>query len=245
MQVLPPRTLLPKTPIRQRHNPRPVDWQGGYRKYGPCLRWDFGFTCAFCLLHEADLVRHGVSGLGIFTAEHFEPQSVSEQAINDYSNLVYACRWCNRARSVAPGTTSSCRLLNPTQDSWAHHFQIEEDNFRSRAGDADALYTCDAYNLNDGRKVALRDIRHKTLSEAIPLVKKGPAALEELTDLAEKHLTQELIEAHKALSAAIRLATLNLESYLATPLDAPTQCRCGTTNMHSLPEEFAEQAVQI
>lgn len=131
MEVLPPRTSPPRVPTRRRHNPP----QSGYQKYNPCLRWDFGFTCAFCLLHEADFALHGVSGLGVFTAEHLEPQSLDTQKIkvNAYTNLVYACRLCNRARSAVPEAVQHRRLLNPTKDSWDSHFQVEGNFLLPRA----------------------------------------------------------------------------------------------------------------
>jgi len=247
MEVLPLRTHPPRIPTRQRHNPPQASWQGGYQKYSPCLRWDFGFTCAFCLLHEADFALHGVSGLGTFTAEHFEPQSIDTQKVkvNAYANLVYACRLCNRARSAAPGAAQSRRLLDPTRDNWDSHFQLEGDSLLPRTGDMDASYTWEVYDLDDRRKVEKRKGRYDLLSCSIDLLKTGPAFHKELIDLAEQNPQKELIEKARTLDTAIRQAYLIIKHYSAIPADAPVQCRCGTTDMHSLPEEFARQAVQI
>lgn len=207
MEVLPPRTRPPQTPTCQRHNPPRANWSGGYRQYSSCLRWDFGFTCAFCLLHEADISLQGVSGLATFTAEHLEPQSVNEQKVNDYTNLAYACRFCNRARSVAPRVAQGCRLLDPTKDAWASYFQIKGDLLVPQTDDADASYTCEVYDLNDDRKVVRRASRYELLSSYIELVKEGPAFLKELTDLAEKSPKESLtlIETARVLSKAITM----------------------------------------
>ena len=59
MKILPPQTKPPTSPIERRHRPRPVHGRQGYLKFRPCLRWDFGFTCPFCLMHESDFVRGG------------------------------------------------------------------------------------------------------------------------------------------------------------------------------------------
>ncbi len=63
MRTLPRQTQPPATPIERRHAPAP----GRYDSFRPCLRWDFGFTCAFCLLHEADLAEHGTEGTGLMS----------------------------------------------------------------------------------------------------------------------------------------------------------------------------------
>ena len=247
MEVLPLRTHPPRTPTRQRHKPRRADWQGGYREYRSCLRWDFGFTCAFCLLHEADFSPEGESGLGVFTIEHLEPQSINKRERNEYTNLVYACRLCNRARSVAPRAVKGRRLLDPTKDAWAKHFQISGNSLVSQEEDVDASYTCEAYDFNDDRKVARREKRATFLSSYIRLVKEGPALREELLNLAEKHQEDSLtlLKQAQELAKAIQQARLNLESYSAIPADAPNKCRCDTTETHCLPDEFAGQILQI
>ena len=50
IQILAPTTPPPASPRRQRHAPRSA---GHYREYRACLRWDAGFTCCFCLVHES------------------------------------------------------------------------------------------------------------------------------------------------------------------------------------------------
>src|SRR5690349_1008078 len=102
MKILPPQTLPPNARIERRHQPEGVTGRYGYRAYRACLRWEFGFTCAFCLLHEADLAPFGAEGLGVMTIEHFVPVSVDEEKAGEYRNCYYACRLCNQSRSNAP-----------------------------------------------------------------------------------------------------------------------------------------------
>ena len=148
MKILPLQTCLPSTPIFRRHNPHPVHWTRGYREYHECLQWDFGFTCAFCLLHEADIALQGTEGLGVLTVEHLVPQSIDETLANDYTNLVYACRFCNTARKTTPRVGLGCSLLDPTKDSWSDHFHTDGDHLLLRDHDLDALYTHKTYDLD-------------------------------------------------------------------------------------------------
>lgn len=97
MPTLPSRTNLPDA-IERTHTPA----AGRYPTYRPCLRWDFAFACAFCLIHEADLAEHGVEGTGLTSIEHRVPRSdpsAGESLTDDYSNCYYACRFCNGSRS--------------------------------------------------------------------------------------------------------------------------------------------------
>src|SRR5437868_5698501 len=109
---LPPRTTPAKARLERRHAPP----RAHYATYRACVRWEFGFSCAFCLTHEADLLDHGVEGTGLTSIEHRLPQSHDESggSINDYGNCFYACRFCNRARGVeALVDTDGRRLLDP------------------------------------------------------------------------------------------------------------------------------------
>lgn len=65
MKILPPVTLPPRQPTTRRHEPKAAFGAEGYQAYRACLRWEFGFTCSFCLMHEADLTGgRAVEGLG-------------------------------------------------------------------------------------------------------------------------------------------------------------------------------------
>src|ERR1019366_10687803 len=96
MLVLPPNTQPPDSPTKRSHCPP----SGPYTSYSKCLRWEFSFTCALCLLHERDFEPAGTQGFRSFWIEHREPQSsrLGQKRIDDYTNVVYACQACNFAR---------------------------------------------------------------------------------------------------------------------------------------------------
>src|SRR5881628_3580589 len=141
MRILPPSTRLPTQPLRRRHEPS----LSTYRAYRSCLRWEFGFSCAFCLLHEADFIGSGLHS-GVFVVEHFESRSRSPSLSNSYENLFYACGLCNRARGAKPVLdTVGRRILNPTEVAWSEHFRLEHDEIQPLPGDRDASYTVEVY----------------------------------------------------------------------------------------------------
>ena len=116
MRHLPPRTRLPASLIERRHAPRP----GAYPLYRSCLRWEFAFSCAFCWVHESDLIEHGVEGLGLTAIEHHRTRSAYPELTNDYHNCFYACRLCNTARGDSPDVSAvgGHRLLDPCTVAW-------------------------------------------------------------------------------------------------------------------------------
>ena len=109
----------------------------------------------------------------------------------------------------------------------------------------DALRTHKTYDLDDDRKIARRERRYKIISDSLKIIEEASPLLTELIDRAEKDPQKEIIEIASVLSKAIHQARHNLEPYSAIPADAPTQCRCKTTDMHCLPEEFAKQVVRV
>lgn len=138
MRILPPQTQPPASPITRRHEPSP---SRQWTLYRDCLRWDFGFTCPFCLLHEADLFGGaGGEGLGGMTTEHRIARSVDDSLAGDYSNCLLACRFCNRSRSNSPTRLGDRRLLDPTQDAWADHFVVSGDEIVPVEKSTDASY---------------------------------------------------------------------------------------------------------
>jgi hypothetical protein len=153
--LLPLTTAPWRIPIERRHKPpEPVSSSPfGYRKFLSCLRWEFGFTCAFCLLHEADFQDHGAKGSGQMSIEHGELASAAPSRVNAYENCFYACRYCNQAREVKPLIDGQMRrLLNPCQHAWEEFFVLDGHEVRARADSPDAVYTIAAYRLNDARK---------------------------------------------------------------------------------------------
>ncbi len=217
------------------------------------MRWDFGFTCGFCLLHEADLFGgESGEGLGGTTVEHAIARSADASRQGDYDNCLYACRFCNRSRSAKPPQHQGARLLDPTRDGWHRHFIAAGNRLQPEAGDLDAAYTHRAYQLDDPRKVERRRGRRELINDRLRLL----AALEgqripELLALADelRQLNRQgfgdLLRAIQQLRADARRALQDLRRYEAIPRDAPTVCRCGSQRHHTLPDEFEEQSFEL
>lgn len=249
MKILPAQTQPPQSPTARRHEPRPA---GRWSAYRECLRWDFGFTCAFCLLHEADLFGGaGGEGLSGTTAEHRLTRRDHPSKANAYGNILYACRFCNRKRSSIPIQKNGRQLLDPTETAWSDHFVVAEDELQPRAQDADASYTHEAYDLNDPRKVARRRSRRLLIADRMLLLEHFGEEVVELLRLADQLRTSNLQQFAAVLQAIKRLRGLavtalsDLARYAAVPVDAPTACRCASKEHHALPPEFDKQLIDI
>ncbi len=64
-----------------------------YKKYKEPLRSDFNKSCGYC--DDSDFYMGGKRG---FQIDHFKPQKHFIELEAVYSNLVYACPFCNRAK---------------------------------------------------------------------------------------------------------------------------------------------------
>ncbi len=246
---MPPVTRPPSSPVRRRHRPRPAGRWGEYR---PCLRWDFGFTCAFCLLHDADLYG-GLpgEGLGGTTVEHVIPRSVDPSLANVYQNCVYACRWCNRSRSARPAEYRGAQLLDPTRDVWGDRFVATADKLLPAEGDVDAQATHLAYGLDDPRKIGRRRARRELVTDRLYLLARQGVEFTELlrhADLLRQRdpaRFAEILREIRRLRADARRALGDLRRYEAVPVDAPRSCRCPQPLGFSLPESLDRQLVEV
>lgn len=240
MKVLPAETPLPSDAIVRRHAPG-----GRYSSFRSCARWDFGFTCPLCLLHESDLSRIGVEGWGVMTIEHVTTRSSSPSLEDRYDNTLYACRRCNGARGAAARSTPVARLLDPTACAWAMHFSRHDDRIEPHADDADAAYTEATYRLNDSQRVALRAERRERVTCALTALEQLPPRLDRLLDLAasegESSRRAALIDAADALHRALRGAIRDLRSAAAVPRDASRGCACAAEDARRLPD-FVERS---
>jgi uncharacterized protein (TIGR02646 family) len=63
-----------------------------YSAYRNELRADFNNACGYC--DDSDIRIDRIS----FHIDHFAPQDIFPHLVNSYSNLVYTCRFCNRAK---------------------------------------------------------------------------------------------------------------------------------------------------
>lgn len=92
----------PLVPHVRRHGPAGYDDYASYRDW---LRDEFTFRCVFCLHRERWYGRPGT-----FDIEHFVPASVDPLGKCEYSNLLYACRTCNAAKSDILAVPSPCEV---------------------------------------------------------------------------------------------------------------------------------------
>jgi hypothetical protein len=249
MKVLPAETSLPRVCLARAHTPAEA---ADYAKYRACCRWDFGFSCVLCFLHESDLVEGGAEGTSLVWIEHVEPQSTEKgkELINDYANCLLSCRYCNHKRSTFARKTEDGRtLLDPTDVAWGERFQVVDRRMAPRdPDDRDATYTARVYRLDDPRKAQMRESRaarcevyRQALADFIALV---PSLLEKARtsdDLGEKRL---FLESARALEAAHDAAFREVARYRATPTDAPTACTCPISKPE-LPQWLAAQLEDV
>lgn len=223
-----------------RHRPRRASGPRGYRKYRPCLRWDFGFTCAFCLLPEPFVRLCG----GSFDIEHFLPRSVDPRRVNDYGNCFYACKWCNQARSTKTNLDpDGSRILNPRCDVWSDHFYFDGRRLRARFGDPDAAYTAAVYDFRDLRKIRAWKECLGWLRKALQTIRDGPGEAD-LLEMGAKELRSQgdspLADANDRQASDLRKKVKESRGALsrcfsAPPSDADLACRCHDLTMLSLP----------
>lgn len=115
-----------------RRNRKPPDGKP-YGSYKDCLRLDFEFRCAYCLIHEADYQGHES-----FEVDHFVPKSNDATLERVYSNLYYACHLCNRwGRKGAHWPTEDEavrgeRFVDPCAENWEAHVEFREDGSAKR-----------------------------------------------------------------------------------------------------------------
>lgn len=241
MKLLPAETALPLDVVPRTHAPPTEE----YGKYRDCVRWDFGFTCALCFLHEQDLIEGGAEGTALIWIEHHQLKRGSTAKANDYSNCLLSCRFCNNNRSRIPAISKDgvTKLLDPTEVVWSEYFELKQHAMSTRSPSADAKYTLKTYRLDDKRKAVLRENRSRRFAElrrarehVKELIPKLMERARQTSDPVEK---RELVEAGRGLEQAYKAAVAEIRRYVAIPCDAPESCLCGGTR--ALPEWLNSQ----
>lgn len=239
-RILAPRTRPHAARIERRHSPTSKRGALSYSQFKDCLRWDFGFTCAICLLHEHHLVLPGTGAdkTGQMTVEHIVIKSTPEGAPleNEYENCLWVCRFCNGKRGdrhlhvKEDGT----RLLNPIMDVWTDHFDLVEDQLVPRSGDRDAEYTRDAYGINESMRVERRKALAELIEDQRSRLTSEQARVEQLdaeipcTDTPER---EELVTERGRAAKRWERALKALTSLSGVPNDRPSSCRCQEIKM--------------
>lgn len=208
-----------------------------YENFKDCLRWEFGFTCAICLLHERDVVLPGTGAgrTGQFSVEHkvLKSTPAGKAREDDYSNCLYLCRFCNTCRGDRyPDVTPEARLLDPVTDRWDKHFVIAGDALDAVENDPDAAYTEAAYGVNDGNRSERRRARAALIDGLRGRLEARVRDIESIDGELSQALTEEA--RHRKLTQRGRWRDeltdiLNtLRDFLGVPRDAPTRCRCSS-----------------
>jgi hypothetical protein len=249
MKILPPVTLPPRQPTTRRHSPRAARGARGFQAYRACLRWDFGFTCPFCLCHEADLTGgRPVEGFGVTGVEHGDSRSAFPGLTNDYSNCFYSCRLCNGSRSKRPRSSAGRSLLDPSAVAWGAHFYRSGDRLLPVKGDRDAEYTHEVYDLADPRKIELRRLRRELITDRLELLRRFPEDIKWLQTEAEASppsRARQALDLARRLRRAMHDALEELTRFSSVPPDAPRECQCGRTDHHSVPPGLEVQSVDV
>ncbi len=190
LKILPKAAEPSKRRLLLKHKPRLQTRDGGYRAYLECLRWEFGFSCAFCLLHEADLVDYPIRGTGLFSIEHIVTRYADLSRQNIYENCAYACRFCNRARGYQPIEDERGRkLIAPMHVSWAEHFTALNDKLVPRTDDADFTGN-KLYRVNDELKVKLRKQRREVIGKCLDILAKAPREIARYVAIARRNASR-------------------------------------------------------
>jgi hypothetical protein len=248
VKVLPPLTAPPPRRRRRRHRPKKARGRKGYRGYRDCLRWEFAFSCAFCLLHEADLAHRPPEwrrGRRDFDIEHLVGQKEDPRRINDYPNLYYCCAPCNAARSTQPVRAAGGRLLDPCRVGWGSRYRYDGFELRPRsAHDRDAIRTLEVYDLNSQEKVAMRECRAKGRAHAEEKWRQVELRIASIRARLRAHSDPELVEVERALWERKESILNVLRRYPAVPTKAPRGCRCPTPRAR-LPRWLAQQCSEL
>ncbi|PWY54324.1 NinG family protein [Legionella qingyii] len=99
-----------------------------YKTYKPELRKNFNYSCGYCQTREPEIGGSKNS----FQIDHYKPKSKFPDLINNYENLIYACRACNGYKSdYWPSSIWDNLLkkiiLNPRVEDFEKH--IDKSNF--------------------------------------------------------------------------------------------------------------------
>ena len=236
---LPAQTVPPDRMLVRGHSPS----LSSYPQARSCLRWDFAFTCAFCLLHESDLApMMSDEPTTHWWIEHFVPKSagkLGKQLSSKYENLLYSCRWCNRTRGIHPNTgPDGQELLNPCDRAWSSVVEIVDDEMRPASSDASVNYTWQSYGLGDARKTAVRrnrrayvTQREEVIADCTRTMKRAIAKIADLIDASDGEsiaTMRILLDGVRHAGERRQEAMGNLGRLRGIPKSAPTCCECSS-----------------
>lgn len=182
------------------------------------------------------------------TIEHAVLRSQDPTRGNDYSNCLYACRLCNRARGTTPREALGATLIDPTAAAWGDWFEVRGDCLVPKAGSPAAQYTWEIYDLDDPRKVKRRQARRQFIADRMRFLEDLPAMRARFARCAADRLAdgdvEGALECHEEMRSFLRAAEgfrKELARYSAIADDRDVGCRCGASVEQCLPEFLEEQ----
>lgn len=213
-------------PVPRTHTPKKVIGEDGYGLYRPCLRLDFEFRCAYCLAHESEVGPS--SDYGGFEVEHFKPKGRREfrRFSNVYSNLLWACHACNRAKSSKwPSEEEHARgmrFVDPSAEALGHFIVCDGVRVAPVAEapaehQAAGEYMIDEINLNSGAHRRRRQLRRDVATKLATLDAMLQVFREELPTPA---VLISIDEAEREILALREMLGAG------DPWDRPERCRC-------------------
>ncbi|HVJ91219.1 MAG TPA: hypothetical protein VM580_15555 [Labilithrix sp.] len=189
------------------------------------------------------------------TVEHRNPQSAAGHLANVYENLLYACTFCNRARSTKP-LQDECGnlLLDPTVDAWADHFEARDDRLVPKTDRG--AYAERVYSINAELKTRKRKARRENIARWREWMEKTPVMVRKLL-LEAEHLATSKDDGKRTRAAEMRELAQCLEReavhaaqcmrrYLGIPeqMNAEYRCRCAA-QLRKLPAQLEVQLIEL
>jgi uncharacterized protein (TIGR02646 family) len=117
-----------------------------YQSYRPHLKTDFNNRCGYC-----DICNDVLGGS--FQIDHFAPKKAFPRLQCEYSNLVYSCPSCNRAKwdhwpmeQHAPSHDGKRGFIDPCEQDYDDHLERSEDG-SIRAKTELGVYICGRLKL--------------------------------------------------------------------------------------------------
>jgi hypothetical protein len=128
-----------------------------YRYYKEYLKSDFNDRCGYC-----DTWDEWFRGSDFYQIDHFAPQSRFDSLESEYSNLVYSCPYCNRAKGDDWVTPDNPNISHNGEIGYIDLCDVEYDQlfYRLENGEIKAHTSIGEYMYN---KLKFYLTRHKVI----------------------------------------------------------------------------------
>ena len=128
-----------------------------YQDYRDILRFDFWYSCAYCSMTEIE-----ATGIG-FEIDHYYPIKHNREKKNDYNNLMWSCRICNRNKAdFNPDEDDKIKgnvVLRPDHDDPEDHLTLEYFSYKAKTHTGE--FNIHRLDLNRLQLRRIREIRER------------------------------------------------------------------------------------